>query len=272
MTAGDARGPRITPAVERAFRILQLLQGGAPLSIAEMAQLLGLPRSSVHELVQTLVALRCLNVAPSSGPQKRFQLGLLLHELGAAYLAGMELAREGQSGAREIAAACGETVHLAVLDGSDVVYIAKVDSIHPVRMVSEVGRRLPAHCTGVGKALLYEFTLERLIQLLGDGPLPQMTANSVGSVAHLYTQLLEAHADGFVLDRCESNLDVCCVAAPVRDSRAEIVAALSISVPTVRVSDSWPGALGALVRTGADGLSRRLGYIPPPIGLTGTLS
>jgi len=254
----SGRAPRMTPAVVRAFQILQLLREG-PLSVADMARSLQVPRSSVHELVATLEHLGSVAPAPPNGSSKRYQLGLLVHELGAAYLDGAELTALGQEVARSTAAACGETAHLAVLDGREVVYIAKVDSIHPVRMVSAVGRRIPAHCTGVGKALLCEHSIEELRKIFGRGALAQMTPNSIDSFDRLVAALAETRERGVAYDTCESNANVCCVAAPVRDHRGTIVAGLSISVPTVRVDADWPGALAALVRSEADSLSKRLG-------------
>jgi DNA-binding IclR family transcriptional regulator len=245
--------------VNRAFAILGLLRSAGPLSVREAAAGLGLPRSSVHELMHTLAALGA--IAPAEGTNGRFTLGLLLHELGSAYLSQVDVAREGMQAAEAVAAACGETVHLATLDGVEVVYLAKVDSIHAVRMVSAVGRRLPAHCTGVGKALLSGLPDEEVVRRYGgpDARLPSMTARSIVTVAALVETLAEVRQVGYSIDDCESNRDVRCVAAPVRDHRGGTVAAMSISVPVLRTGPDWPSPLADLVREGAGDLSRRLG-------------
>lgn len=243
----------------RAFSILELMRRRGPLSIREAAAELGLPRSSVHELMHTLETLGA--VAPADGGGGRYTLGLLLHELGSAYLSDVDLAREGQRVVETVAGACGETVHLATLDGVEVVYLAKVDSIHAVRMVSAVGRRLPAHCTGVGKALLSGLPDPELVQRFGgeDASLPAMTPNSVRTLAALRAALDEVRARGYAIDDCESNRDVRCVAAPVYDHRGAMAAAMSISVPVIRTAEDWPGGLADLVRQGAAELSRQLG-------------
>jgi IclR family transcriptional regulator, KDG regulon repressor len=257
--AGRAHAPRSTPAVNRAFAILGLIRTSGPLSVREAAAQLGLPRSSVHELMHTLAALGA--VAPADGASGRFTLGLLLHELGSAYLSQVDVAREGMQAVEAVAAACGETVHLATLDGVEVVYLAKVDSIHAVRMVSAVGRRLPAHCTGVGKALLSGLPDEEVVRRYGggDAALPAMTPRSIPTVAALLDALVEVRRLGCSVDDCESNRDVRCVAAPVHDHRGTMVAAMSISVPISRTAEDWPGRLADLVRVGAGELSRRLG-------------
>jgi IclR family transcriptional regulator, KDG regulon repressor len=254
---------RSTPAVARAFAILDLIKREGPLTVREVAAQLVLPRSTVHELMHTLATLRA--IAPADGTSGRFTLGLLLHELGSAYLSEVDVAREGQRVAETVAEACGETVHVAILDGVDVVYLAKVDSIHAVRMVSAVGRRLPAHCTGVGKALLSGLSDEEVARRFGgDGAsIPAMTQNSITTVAALRYALAEVRRRGYAIDDCESNRDVRCVAAPVHDHSGTVVAAMSISVPISRTVEDWPGRLGELVRDGARELSRRLGLEDP---------
>jgi IclR family KDG regulon transcriptional repressor len=251
---------RVVPAVDRAFAILALLRRRGPLSVPQIAAGLRLPRSTVHELVQTLTGLGA--IAPAPEGHNRFTLGLLLHELGSAYLSEVDLAREGQRVAGSVAASCGETVHLASLDGVEVVYIAKVDSVHAVRMVSAVGRRLPAHCTAVGKVLLASLPDEELTRRLGGehGRLPAMTPNSITDLRALRAALWRVRLDGIALDDCESNLDVRCVAAPVYGHQGDVVAAMSISVPISRTAADWPGQLAELVRGGARELSRRLGH------------
>lgn len=128
---------RLVPAVTRTAAILELFLGGDDsFSAPEIAGRLGLPRTTVHELLATLVVTGLLSPAPEQA--NRYRLGVMVFQLGSRYAATLELAREGQTVAREIAARCGETVHVAVLEGRDVFYVAKVDSVHAVRMVSAV--------------------------------------------------------------------------------------------------------------------------------------
>ena len=253
---------RLVPAIARALDLLELfVDGGPSLSIPDMAARLGRPRSSVHEIVQTLLARGYL--ARLEQQPNRFTLGARLFELGNAYANELDLAREGQQVARWVAAECDETVHLAILDGTQVVYIAKVDSTHAVRMVSVLGGRLPAHCTAVGKMLLSGLSdAEVAARFAGSQTLVAMTPASITSLGRLRQELAEIRARGLAYDDCESNTLVRCVSAPVYDHRGEMVAAMSISVPIVRMDDSRREELGKLVRKGADELSRRLGYAP----------
>lgn len=250
---------RLTPAVTRALDILELfLDAEDPLAAPEIVRRLGLPRTTVHELLATLVARGYLvHEASGSG----YRLGVRVHQLGTSYAERLDLAAEGRQVARGVAELCDETVHLAVLEGTDVVYIAKVDSTRAVRMVSATGRRLPAHCTAVGKMLLASLPDDVLRARVPEGvPLPAMTALSITETSVLYAELAAARERGTAWEDRESNADVSCVAAPVRDHAAEVVAALSISVPTLRWNDERREELRRLAASGAEELSTRLGY------------
>lgn len=251
---------RAVPAVQRAFDVLELFLVERELSAPEITAKLGLPRTTVHELVGTLVERDYL--APAGPDSNRFRLGVRTFQLGSAYAERLDLAREGQLVAEEIAGRCHETVHLGVLEGADVFYVAKVDSSHPVRMVSAVGRRLPAHCTAVGKTLLAAMPRDQLDELYPNTRLAGMTDNSITQRKNLYRELERTGQEGLAHEYCESNEAVACVAAPVRDRTGEVVAALSISVPIPRWSDDVEAALGELVREGAATLSERLGHLP----------
>lgn len=246
------------PAVSRALDILELLGEQPALAAPEIAARLGLPRTTVHELLHTLSARGYL-VTEASNPL-RYRLGGRLCHLGGHAAAGLDLTTEAGSAARRVAAECGETAHVAVLEGIEVVYIAKQDSAHPVRMVSAVGRRLPAHCTAVGKVLLAALPEAAVAERYPAGqPLPGLTERSIRDLPTLHAALRTVRADGIALDDCEANESVGCVAAPVTDHTGAVVAGLSISVPTPRWSAARRTELSELVRQGAQELSLRLG-------------
>lgn len=250
---------RAVPAASRALDILELFLDEPVLSAADVVSRLGLPRTTVHELLGTLADRRYLVVVP--GQPLRYQLGVRLFQLGSVFAQHLDLAREAQRVAGEVAAECDETVHVAVLEGADVIYIARVESTHPVRMVSAVGRRLPAHCTGVGKMLLSALDEQTLAALYPkQGALPTMTSNSIASLSRLKSELADIRAQGLSYDEAESSEDVHCVAAGVRDHTGQMVASLSISVPTTRWDDARRQALTELADDGAARLSTSLGY------------
>ncbi len=249
---------RVVPAVIRALDILELFLDRPELSAREVTERLDLPRTTVHELLVTLVERAYLIVVP--GQPVRYRLGMPLFQLGSAFAGRLDLVREAQPVAREVASACDEAVHVAVLDGADVVYLVKVDSTHPVRMVSAVGRRLPANCTAVGKVLLAGLDRVGLDAVLAKGPLPGMTPASVTDPDRLRELLERVRADGVAEDVGESDTAMRCVAAAVRDHSGAVVAAMSVSAPIIRWTPQSPGEWTALVREGAAALSGRMGF------------
>jgi DNA-binding IclR family transcriptional regulator len=256
---------RAVPAVTRALDVLELFLDRNTLTAPEIAERLKLPRTTVHELVNTLVD-RSYLIAVDGSPI-RYWLGMRLFQLGNRFAEQLDLAREAQQVAAQVAGACDETVHIAVLDGAYVVYVAKVDSTHPVRMVSAVGRRLPAHCTGVGKVLLAALSTEAFEARYPPGQgLTAMTPNSITSPARLHAALAEIREQGVGYDNCESNDAVRCVAAPVTDHTGTVVAGMSISAPIIRWHPEREQELATLVRAGARTLSLRLGFPGSPAG------
>ena len=254
--------PRVVPAVIRALDILELFLDRPQLSAREVIERLDLPRTTVHELLVTLVDRGYL--IPVPGQPVRYRLGMPLFQLGAAFAGRLDLVREAQSITRNVAAASNEAVHVAVLDGADVVYLVKVDSTHPVRMVSGVGLRLPAHCTAVGKVLLAGLARAELDAVLTKGPLPGMTPNSITDPDRLRAHLDDVRAEGVAVDIGESDSAMRCVAAAVRDHSGATIAAMSLSAPMIRWTPETQVEWTSLVREGAATLSARMGYVTQP--------
>ncbi|MBL7257306.1 IclR family transcriptional regulator [Paractinoplanes lichenicola] len=249
---------RVVPAVVRALDLLELFLDRPQLSARDVMERLDLPRTTVHELLVTLVERSYL--IPVPGQPVQYRLGMPLFQLGAAFAGRLDLVREAQIVTRDVAAACNEAVHVAVLDGADVIYLVKVDSTHPVRMVSAVGRRLPAHCTAVGKVLLSGLDRAALDAVLAKGVLPGMTPESVTDPDRLRAQLEGVRAEGVAVDVGESDTAMRCVAAGIRDHAGVLIAAMSVSAPIIRWTAQAHEEWTALVRDGAATLSARMGH------------
>ncbi len=247
-------------AVERAMKILELyLDGSDSFSVPDFVNLLNFPRSTTHDLVRTLVELGYL-FRDRNNP-RRFTLGLKVFELGGAYASSLDFVREGQSIAKAIAVKCGETVNLGVLQERSVVYIVKVDSIHPVRLVSAVGRRIPAHVTALGKMLLSALSDREIRILYGNAEdLETMTSSSITSMTQLLSELAKVRVSLIAFDNSESTPDVQCIAAPVYNYNAEMIAAMSVSVLMTHINPERRKELTKMICEGAAELSSRLGY------------
>lgn len=250
-----ARGISEVPAVSRACAVLDLLaaEGGA-MRMAEIAQRLGLPRNSTYGIVYTLAAANMVEVSDG-----RVSLGLRLFELGGAYAQTVDLIRESRPVAQDLRNASTETTQVAILEGREAVYLVKEDSAQPVRLVSAVGQRVPAHATGIGKAMLAWKPEAILRQLYHGVTLERLTAKTISTKASLFHELGETRKRGYAIDNEESSPEVCCVAAPVFNADLEVVAGLSIAAPASRMPPTRQVALSGLVIEAATRLTRRLG-------------
>lgn len=250
--------PRKVPAVNKALDVLELFSAGnGALSASQIGSVLKLPRSTLHELLATLVNRSYLTLDRPSG--FHYQLGRRLFELGGAYASSIDLFREANEVSRQVSQESGETVHVAILDGSDVIYIAKADSSRVVRMVSAVGRRLPAHASAVGKVLLAALPNNKVVAAFKGKQLERFTPNTIVSLPALIQVLEKVRVQGLAYDTGEETPDVQCIAAPIRDASGAVAAAMSISVPSFRLSASRRHELEAVLKAGAAELSGRLG-------------
>lgn len=247
-------------SVKRALSILELfLDNVRSLSVPEIIARLDLPRTTAHDLVQTLLSNGYLERLDSDS--HRYVLGVRVFELGGVYTSRLDITEEARKVARKISDTCDETVQVAILEGADVVFIIRVDSSQTLRLVSAVGSRLPAHLTAVGKTLLAEITDKELSALYkGQTILSTMTPNSIGTVDKLITELKETRERGYAIDDCESNEYARCVAAPIFDRSGKACAAISITVPVTRKDAQRQKHLAKLVLDGAREISVRLGY------------
>ena len=253
--------------VKSAERCLDLLELFArqpdEMSLAEVCERTQWPKSSVLELLRTMRSREFLTSGRDSGS---YRLGPRVAAIGAAYVQGTSLAEEGQEVVRVVSRACDETVHLAVLRGRDVLYIAKEEGGGHMRMVSMVGRMIPAHGTGVGKMMLAMLPETALNDLYPPGEdLPRLTAKTLTDREAFMQRLAGIREQGFATDDGESTVGVNCIAAPILDVNADVVAAMSISVPEPRFTPGRVPALFTLLLDGARELSIRMGCPPSAV-------
>ncbi len=252
---------RIVPGLDRGMRVLNLLASRAePLAPPAIARELDIPRSAIYEIINTLTAHRAVQAHPDG----RIGLGQQLLVYGSAYGASMDLVTAAQPIAREVMTQCQETVQVGILDGRQVLYLVKADSPRPVRLVSTIGSRVPAHCTAIGKMLLSGLPDEELNRRLAEAPLERMTGSSITDPDRLRSCLDDVRSADRAFEWAESNEDVACLAVPVRDSSGAIIAAMSMSAPITRLRlDSREEPHLQALRDGANRLSTALGHVPP---------
>jgi DNA-binding IclR family transcriptional regulator len=232
----------LAPAVSRAAAILDALarDPSQGLGLSEIARRLDLPKSSVANICSALLEAGFLARAGDG-----YRLGRRLAELGGAYLTTVDQVQEFHAACALLEVASQETMQLAVLDGLEVVYIARHDGRQPVRLASEIGWRLPASCTALGKAALASLDDEELRRRLkGVTRLPALTPNSHRTVIQLLDDLTSVRRRGYAADDEETTLGVVCygVALQARGSHQEPYA-VSVTLLKARADHSHQTAL-----------------------------
>jgi IclR family transcriptional regulator, blcABC operon repressor len=258
----DIDAGSLVPAVTRAGAILDILaeSGGIPAGPSELARRLGLPKSSIANICNALADIGYLRRVGTG-----FALGRKLAELGGAYLAAVDAVQEFYEACRLLPTGSEETIQLAVLDGVEMTYLARHDGQQPVRLTSQIGRRLPATVTATGKAALASLDpreLERRLATLGE--LPRLTARSHRTLDALRADLIEVRRRGYAMDDEETVEGVVCFGVMIPGRRpGEGPYAASITLLKARATDERVPALVADLHMLADRLSDPLHVAPP---------
>lgn len=234
-----------------------LVRSEHPRGITDLAAELGLVKSNVHRVLKTLEAAgyvtRGHGAATYAASLKLWSLGSRIHDRS-------DLATEARPFLQALAAASRETVHLSVLDGQDVIYLAKIDSPEPVRAYTNLGGRAPAHCVATGKVLLA--FLPEAIQRAHAASLQGYTPRTITDGAALLQALCVIRDKGFGVNLGEWRATVRGAAAPVRNPLGTVLAAVGISGPSERLTQKRIGELVPHVVKTADRISAALGYLP----------
>ncbi|WP_244142493.1 IclR family transcriptional regulator [Trinickia caryophylli] len=221
------------------------------LGVSQMAQSLDLPRATVYRLLRTL-AQREWVIQDDKTYRLSFHLTGLFRDASAGAEAG--LAERVTPLLHQLVNETGETAHFAVLDGDRVVYLAKVDSPHPIRMFSQVGWRGPLHATGVGKVLLASADAKFVSRICAEG-LERFTPNTIVKKEPLQAELAQVRKQGYALDAEELIAGLTCVAVPVA-SGEQVRGAISVAGPTARLGN--PQALAKILKAAAKTLPASL--------------
>ena len=214
--------------------------------VSEVAAAIGVPRSSAHALLSSLVdtgLLRCRT-------RGRYRLGWRIVELGETLRGTVDVRFCAAAILERVVEEYGETTHLAIMDRWNVLYADKILGTHNINVQgARVGTRLDAHSTAVGKVLLAQLSETELDRYLAMRPLRRLTPATITNPKALVDNLAGVRSGGLAVDLGETVTDVHCVAAPVRDDLGSVVAAVSMSVPATRFALRRPQLERATVRT-----------------------
>lgn len=245
-----------TPAVLSAVRVLDAVSSAAhPPSFSELQQQLDLPKSSLSRLLQTLTELHLLELT-----QGRYQIGPRVLDYSASYTRRLDVIGVFHKVADELGEQINETMQLAQLQQGEVVFLAKRDCARLIRPAAYPGRRMPAHATAVGKALLAHLPPEEVLRRYPAPELPALTTFTITDRGALFQVLEGVRTLGYAATHQESTLSLCCFSSPVRDATGTVIAALSICLATELPSPERREAAVYAALLGAERISHALGY------------
>ena len=248
----------IIQALDRAMQIIDLFdEYTTELKITEISSKMNLHKSTVHSLLKTLMKHDYIAQDHDSG---KYKLGLKFVEKGQLLLQGLDIRTVAKPFLTELSLHTGQTTHLVILSGNEGVYIDKIEGEKAAIRYSYLGRKVPLHCSAVGKVLTAFQTDELRKRLLTNYSFTAHTPHTI-TEGHVFNKALIAVQErGFAIDDEENEPGVRCVAAPVFDYSGQIAAAISISTLVSGVSDEQLVEYSSLVCEAASAVSRKLGY------------
>lgn len=247
-------------SLDRAFNLLEVISGHADgIALTELAQRTALPPSTAHRLLKSLEQRGYLRQDEERG---LWFIGVTAFVVGSAFIRSRDIVAISRPSMRRLMEDLGESVNLAVLEGSVAIYLSQIECRQMIRAHALPGGRAPLHGSGVGKALLAALPHERAAELLTGRTLPALTPNTLTSRAKVLDGLEAVRRTGYAVDDEEQSLGMRCVAAAIRDENAEPVAAVSITGPSARVTLARIEAIGGRVLAAAEEITRNIGGIP----------
>lgn len=251
----------IIQSVDRAMRIIDLFdENTTELRITEISNRMNLHKSTVHSLLKTLMKHEYIAQDEDSS---KYKLGLKFVEKGQQLLQGLDIRTEAKPFLNELSLSTGQTAHLVILSGNEGVYIDKIEGEKAVIRYSYLGRKVPLHCSAVGKVLTAFQTEEVRERLLANYRFTAQTPQTITDKHEFIEVLAAVRERGYAVDHEENEPGVRCVAAPVFDYSNQIVAAISISTMVSSVNNEQLAEYISMVCQAAMAVSQRLGYRKP---------
>jgi IclR family transcriptional regulator, acetate operon repressor len=254
-TAGAITGQ--VQSLTRGLSILECLgraEGG--LTLTDIGQRVQLPPSTVHRLLATLEKMGYVYQAGELG---RWYVGVQAFTVGSSFLASRDFVAQSHPYMRRLMDHSGETVNLAILDGTEAVFVDQVQCREMMRTIVKLGSRAPLHASGVGKAMFASLADDQIDAILKVRGLPRITGNTITTPETMWASVRVIRQRGWSFDDEEHAIGTRCVGSPVYDEHAETLGAISLAGPSSRLPDERIKQLGPLVAHTAEELTQRLG-------------
>jgi IclR family transcriptional regulator, KDG regulon repressor len=256
----DTKENQQIQSIDRALNILEVLATQRDgLGITAIAKRTGLSKSTVHRI---LISLALRGYVEHETTSSNYRLGLKYIEIASYYINSLELQTEARPFLWDLTSELGLTAHLGILDAHEVVYVEKLDVFPGVRLYSQIGYRVPAYCSSLGKCLLSGLSSDDLEAAMTHCSFERFTDKTITNLRDLKKNLRLVRERGWALDDEEHDIGHRCIGAPIFDYRGDVVAAVSASGPITVLSDDRINQVVDKVRNSAMKISQRMGYVP----------
>lgn len=245
-------------SVDRALTLLEVLSDHEDgLGITEISTKIELHKSTVHRLLGTLINKGYVQKISSGN---KYKLTMKLFELGRKTVDKIDVIKISRPYLESLRNDIKEVVHLVVRDGTDIVYVDKVESENTIRMHSSIGKRSPMYCTSVGKALMAHMSDEEIENIWNESKIVKFTEYTITNLEDMKIEIEKIRSQGFSVDEQENEMGVRCVGAAILDYTGSPVAAISVSGPTNRVTKEKVEEIGRIAIEISGKISYELGY------------
>ncbi|AAU37169.1 MULTISPECIES: DNA-binding transcriptional regulator KdgR [Basfia] len=249
--------PEAVSSVLKVFGIIEALAEQKEIGITELAQRLMMSKSTTYRFLQTM---KTLGFVSQEGETEKYTLTLKLFEVGAKALEYADIIGLANHEMSYISRQTNETLHLGTLDGTEIIYLHKIDSGYNLRMYSRIGRRNPIYSTAIGKVLLSGLTNKEIRELLADLTFVKHTSKTLENIDQLIEEIEKVRKQHYAEDNEEQEPGLRCVAAPIYNRFGRIIAGLSISIPTIRFEEEKLPQLVNLLQVAGKNISEQIGY------------
>lgn len=246
-------------SVDRALKIIEIVKDRPNgIGVTELSDILNVSKSTVHRL---LMSLYKADFIQQNSENKKYFLGLRFIELGEIVSRELDIQELVHPFLQELGEVTDETAHLAIKNRNQIFYIDKIESSKTIRMFSNIGKRAPMYCTGIGKAVLAFLPENEIKQVLAETELIKYTDNTLTTKAEILQELAEIRDRGYAIDNEEHELKIKCAAAPILNYKKEVVAGISVASPVMRLDEEKFKIIINEVLKASKKASEKLGYV-----------
>lgn len=239
---------------ERVINILNIVSKNPnKLTLSNISKLLNIPKSTLSPILKTLVESELLDFEATN---QTYTVGLETFQIGQSYLNNINGLDIIKSHMRSIVNECNETCQLGINHKDEVLYLTKIESHQPIKLLSSIGRNLPLYCTGLGRVLLFEYSEEQIRELYPTN-LPKFTEYTINNLDDIIALIQKGKEEKFAYEKQEITSDACCIAVPIIINNS-IQAAIGVSLPIIRATDEHLNNILSLLKLHSKLISNEL--------------